>query len=81
MARGVSSSTIPASAGKAQAGGRGLGRDTGSWPDGVSGCIWLGLGGKMGSFSILRFGEPKGGGGLGWDADCWMDESFMPAPL
>ena len=80
MARGVSSSTIPAGGGKAQVWGltwaqrappqgepfapRGgcplgaglspgfLGSCTGSWPDGVSGCIWFGLGGKMGSFGI-----------------------------
>jgi hypothetical protein len=35
----------------------------------------------MGSFSISWIGGPKGGGGVGWEAGGWMDESIMPAPL
>ena len=46
--RGVSSLTIAASGGSAQAA---------SWAEAVSGCVWLGLGGKMGSFGIFWFGR------------------------
>src|ERR1035437_1656631 len=53
------------------AGGLGLG----SGSDRVSGWIWFGLGGKMGSFGVSCIGWPERGG-LGW-----MDERFMPAPL
>ena len=74
MARGVSSSTIPASGGEKQAGGRGMGSNMGSLREVVSGCIWFGLGGKMGSFCISLGGGPNGGGG-------WLDERIMPAPL
>jgi hypothetical protein len=49
------------------AGGFGLG----SWLDGVSGWIWYGLGGKMGSFGISWIARSGG----------WEDESFMPVLL
>ena len=54
MMRGVSSLTIAASGGGAQAA---------SSADGASGCVWLGLGEKMGSFGIFWFAEAARGGG------------------
>jgi hypothetical protein len=72
MARGLSSMTIPASGWNTQAG---------SLTDGVSGCVWFWLGGKMGSFGIFWFGDTNSGGGLGREAGAWMGESVMPAPL
>ena len=46
--RGVSSLTIAASGGSAQAASR-------AWD--TSGCVWLWLGGQMGSFGIFWFGR------------------------
>ena len=35
-------------------------------PDGTSGFLLFGLGGKMGSFGVLLVGKPKGVAGVGW---------------
>jgi hypothetical protein len=65
MTRGLSSMTIPASGGDTQ---------VGSSADGASGCVWLVLGGRMGSFGNFWFGEGTGGAG-------WRGENGMPASL
>jgi hypothetical protein len=54
MMRGVSSLTIAANGGMAQAA---------SSAEGASGCVWFGLGGEMGSFGIFWFSAPEWGGG------------------
>src|ERR1035438_6040832 len=56
MMRGVSSLTIAASGGRAQAA---------SWAGGASGCVWLGVGGEMGSNRGRRPRRPRLGGGPG----------------
>jgi hypothetical protein len=56
MMRGVSSLTIAASGGIAQAA---------SLAKGASGCVWFGLGEEMGSFGIFWVVAPQWGGRLG----------------